>query len=192
MDSPPTGDLTQMLLAWRGGDKDALARFTPLVYNELHRLAQHSMRPERPGHTLQATALVNEAYLTLIDSSRVRWQNRAHFLAVAAQLMRRILVTLARSRPSQKRGGDWSEATLDEGLVVGNQPGSDLVALDAALLSLATLDPRKAQVVEMRFFGGLSFEEIAEALDVSTDTAGRDWSAAKAWLLRELTRGSTS
>jgi RNA polymerase sigma-70 factor (ECF subfamily) len=182
------GDLTELLLAWRRGDDDALTRLTPLVYDELHRLARAYMSRERPGHPLQATALVNEAYLRLTDSSRVQWQNRAHFLAVAAQLMRRVLVDFARTRQSQKRGRDWRQVTLDEGLIVGGEPNVDLLALDQALGRLGLLDPRKVQVVEMRFFGGLSLEDTAEVLGVSPDTVGRDWSAAKAWLLRELTR----
>ena len=189
MDRPLAGEFTQLLLAWREGDQQALVRLTPMVYDELHRLARHYMAQEQPGHTLQPTALVNEAYLRLVDSSKVRWQGRAHFIAIAAQLMRRILVDFARSRRYQKRGGDWRQVTLEEGLVVSGEPGSDFVALDDALQSLASFDPRKAQVVEMRFFGGLTLEETAEVLDVSIDTVGRDWNAAKAWLLRELTRG---
>jgi RNA polymerase sigma-70 factor, ECF subfamily len=179
-------DFTGILLAWRAGDENALATLTPIVYDELHRLARHYMAQERTGHTLQATALVNEAYLRLVDSSRVRWQSRAHFLAVAAQLMRRILVDFARSRRYQKRGGDWTQVTFDETMILGREPGSDLVAIDDALQSLARLDPRKAQVVEMRFFGGLTLEETAEALGISPDTVGRDWTAAKAWLKREM------
>ena len=188
MKSRSPGDITELLLAWHRGDQDALASLTPLVYDELHRLAGVYMARERPGHPLQATALVNEAYLKLTDSSRVRWQNRAHFLAVAAQLMRRILVDFARDRRSLKRGHDWQRVTLDEGLILGGEPNVDLIALDEALRRLGALDPRKVQVVEMRFFGGLSLEETAEVLGVSIDTIGRDWSAAKAWLLRELTR----
>lgn len=189
MVTPPQADFTNILLAWRAGDESALATLTSLVYDELHRLARYYMARERPGHTLQATALVNEAYVKLVDSSRVRWQNRAHFMAIAAQTMRRILVDVARKRRVQKRGADASQVTLHEGLIVGGEPGSDLVALDDALDGLAKLDPRKSRVVELRFFGGLNLEETAEALGVSTDTVGRDWSAAKAWLLRELTRG---
>lgn len=181
-------DVTDLLMAWGNGDENALSRLTPLVYDELHRLAEVYMRREHAGHTLQTTALVNEAYIKLVDSSRVRWQNRAHFFAVAAQLMRRILVDFARNRRYQKRGGDWRQVTLAEGLGVATNPDSDLVALDEALARLARLDPRKARVVELRFFGGLSLEETAEALQVSTDTVGRDWRAAKAWLKRELKR----
>jgi RNA polymerase sigma factor (TIGR02999 family) len=181
-------DVTELLMAWGDGDQDALSRLTPLVYDELHRLAEGYMRREHAGHTLQTTALVNEAYIKLVDSSRVRWQNRAHFFAVAAQLMRRILVDFARNRRYQKRGGDWRQVTLGEGLGVATNVDSDLVALDEALQELAKLDPRKARVVELRFFGGLSLEETAEALQISTDTVGRDWRAAKAWLKRELKR----
>jgi len=188
MKSRSPGDVTELLLAWHAGDQDALASLTPLVYDELHRLAGIYMSRERPGHPLQATALVNEAYLKLTDSSRVRWQNRGHFVAVAAQLMRRILVDFARDRRSQKRGHDWQQVTLDEGVLLGGEPNVDLIALDEALQRLATLDPRKVQVVEMRFFGGLSLDETAEVVGVSVDTISRDWNAAKAWLRRELTR----
>ena len=188
MKSRSPGDITELLLAWHRGDQDALASLTPLVYDELHRLAGIYMSRERPGHPLQATALVNEAYLKLTDSSRVRWQNRGHFVAVAAQLMRRILVDFARDRRSQKRGHDWQQVTLDEGVLLGGEPNVDLIALDEALQRLATLDPRKVQVVEMRFFGGLSLDETAEVVGVSVDTISRDWNAAKAWLRRELTR----
>jgi RNA polymerase sigma factor (TIGR02999 family) len=190
MAAQPQADFTDILLAWRAGDEDALPKLTSIVYDELHRLARYYMARERPDHTLQATALVNEAYLKLVDSSRVRWQNRAHFMAVAAQAMRRILVDFARQRNVLKRGGDAHQVTLHEGLIVGGDPGSDLVALDDALKDLAKLDERKSQVVEMRFFGGLSLTDTAEALGVSPDTVGRDWTAAKAWLLRELTRGT--
>ena len=187
--SQPRHDVTALLMAWGNGDEGALSRLTPFVYDELHRLAEGYMRREHVGHTLQTTALVNEAYIKLVDSSRVRWQNRAHFFAVAAQLMRRILVDFARQRQYQKRGGDWRQVTLAEGLgVAAANLDSDLVALDEALQGLAKLDPRKARVVELRFFGGLSLEETAEALQVSTDTVGRDWRAAKAWLMRELKR----
>jgi RNA polymerase sigma factor (TIGR02999 family) len=183
------GNITQLLLAWSDGDESALDKLTPLVYDELHRLANHYMLRERSGHVLQATALVNEAYVRLVDGSKVRWRNRAHFLAVAAQAMRRILVDFARRRYSHKRGGQWQQKTFDEGLSIAYEPGSDLVALDEALHDLAKLDPRKAKVVELRFFGGLSLEEAAGVLEVSADTVGRDWNAAKAWLLRELRRG---
>jgi RNA polymerase sigma-70 factor, ECF subfamily len=179
-------EVTGLLLAWSNGDKDALSRLTPLVYQELHRVADAYMRREHNGHTLQATALVNEAYIRLVDSSRVRWQNRAHFFAVAAQLMRRILVDFARNRNYQKRGGNWRRVTLVEGVDAGTNFNVDLVSVDEALNGLAKLDERKARVVELRFFGGLSLEETAEALQISTDTVGRDWRAARAWLMREL------
>ena len=181
-------DVTSLLIAWRDGDDEALAHLTPLVYDELHRLAERYMRGEQVGHTLQTTALVNEAYIKLVDSSRVRWQNRAHFFAIAAQLMRRILVDFARRRRYQKRGGDWRKVTLAEGMDVAANVDADLAAVDDALQELSKVDPRKAQVVELRFFGGLSLEETAEALEMSTDTVGRDWTAAKAWLTRELKR----
>ena len=179
-------DVTQWLLAWSQGDARALDRLMPLVHAELHRLARRYMGGERPGHTLQATALVNEAYLRLIDSSKVRWQNRAHFFAVSAQLMRRILVDFARSRHYLKRGGDAQQVSFDEALVVSQEPDEDLVALDDALTVLTRVDARKAKVVELRFFGGLSVEETAEVLKVSADTVMRDWSFAKSWLLREI------
>jgi RNA polymerase sigma-70 factor, ECF subfamily len=181
-------EVTELLMAWRNGDDSALSRLTPLVYEELHRIAAAYMRREKTGHTLQTSALVNEAYIKLVDSSRVRWQNRAHFFAVAAQLMRRVLVDFARSRQYQKRGGDRQQVTLDQRLGFTAKLDSDLVALDAALQGLAKLDPRKARVIELRFFGGLSLEETSEALQVSTDTVGRDWRAAKAWLVCELKR----
>lgn len=182
----PRANPTALLLAWNRGEPNALDALLPLVYEELRRLAGHYMKRERVGHTLQATALVNEAYLRLIEVQQVRWQNRAHFFAMAARLMRRILVDAARSRGYHKRGGGASMLSLDEALVVSTEPGQDLVALDEALTALAALDPRKSQVVEMRFFGGLSLEETAEALHVSRDTVKRDWKMAKLWLLREL------
>ena len=175
-----------MLLAWNRGEPDALDALLPLVHQELRRLAAHYMRRERSCHTLQATALVNEAYLRLIEVQRVQWQNRAHFFAMAARLMRRILVDAARSRGHQKRGGGAPVLSLDEALVVPTEPGKDLVALDEALTALASVDSRKSQVVEMRFFGGLNIDETAEALRVSRDTVKRDWGFAKLWLLREL------
>lgn len=188
MSDQPPGDVTELLLAWGRGSEDALARLTPLVHEELRRVARRHMEGERPGHALQTTALVNEAYLKLVDSSRVRWQNRTHFLAVASQLMRRILVDVARSRGYQKRGGQWQQVTLHDWAAVSPGPDPDLVALDEALDRLEKIDPRKVKVIEMRFFAGLSLEETAEALQVSADTVGRDWSAARAWLRRELTR----
>ncbi len=188
MDRQSTQEITQLLLAWSDGDQEALPRLTPLVYAELRRLARRYMGRESPGHTLQTTALVHEAWLKLIDQRRVRWQNRAHFFGVSAQLMRRILVDMARSRNYLKRGGGARQVELAEPLVVSKERDADISALDEALDALAAFDPRKARVVELRFFGGLSVEETAEVLKVSTDTVTRDWQAAKAWLYRELSR----
>ena len=177
---------TALLLRWGKGDPTALDQLMPLVERELHQIARRCMAGERAGHSLQATALVNEAYLRLIDTKGIAWQDRAHFIAVAARMMRRILVDHARSRHYQKRGGRAAHVTLDEALVVAAEPEQDFVALDAALTALAEVDPRKSQVVEMRFFGGLTLEETAEALHISRDTVKRDWTMAKLWLLREL------
>jgi RNA polymerase sigma factor (TIGR02999 family) len=174
------------LLAWGQGDVRAFDRLVPLVHSELRRLARRHMGRERPGHTLQATALVNEAYLRLVAVNRVRWQNRAHFFAMAARMMRRILVDSARARGNDKRGGGARKVSLNDALVVADEPAQDLVALDEALTALEEIHPRKSQVVELRFFGGLSLEETAEALHISTDTVKRDWRFAKLWLLREL------
>jgi RNA polymerase sigma factor (TIGR02999 family) len=179
-------DITQLLQAWTEGDKQALDKLMPLVYRELHRLAQRSMARERSGHTLLTTALVNEAYLRLVDARKVNFQNRAHFFAVSAQLMRRILVEFARRHGSLKRGGEVQRVSLEENLVVYGERGPDLVALDDALRALAALDTRRSRVVELRFFGGLSVEETAEALSVSPETVMHDWKLAKAWLLREM------
>ena len=179
------GDVSQLLYAWRDGDQSALQKLTPIVYRELQRLARRYMRGERPGHSLQATALVNEAYLRLIDYERMQWQDRAHFFAVSAQLMRRILVEHAR-RHNLKRGGGVPRVAFDEAVLVGGERAADLVALDDAMTALSRLDPRKAQVVELRFFGGLSVAETAEVLKISEVTVMRDWSTAKAWLYREL------
>jgi RNA polymerase sigma factor (TIGR02999 family) len=187
---PAGGDVSQLLRAWSQGDLSALERLAPIVYKELHRLARHYMKGERPGHVLQTTALVNEAYMRLVDYKRMQWQNRAHFFAVSAQLMRRILVEHAR-RQNLKRGGGVQHVSLEEAAVVGGDRAADLVALDAAMEALARLDPRKVQVVKMRFFGGLSVEETAEVLKVSPVTVMRDWSTAKAWLYRELAGGTT-
>jgi RNA polymerase sigma factor (TIGR02999 family) len=178
--------VTGLLLAWGEGDGAALEQLMPLVHTELRRLARRYMGHERPGHTLQATALVNEAYLRLVDVRQIQWQNRAHFFAMSARLMRRILVDFARSKHYQKRGGNARKVTFDEALAVSHERGGDLVAVDDALVALAKVDPRKSQVVEMRFFGGLSVEETAEALHVSVDTVMRDWKLAKVWLVREL------
>ena len=177
---------TTLLLAWGRGDETALDQLIPLVHDELRQLARRHMAGERPGHTLQATALVNEAYLRLIEVNQVRWQNRAHFFAMASRVMRRILVDAARARGYQKRGAGAEKVSLDEALLVSGEPRQDLIALDDALNALAAFDLRKSQVVEMRFFGGLSVEETAEALHVSADTVMRDWRLAKAWLVREL------
>jgi RNA polymerase sigma factor (TIGR02999 family) len=183
-------DTSLLLRAWSGGDQTALDKLTPIVYRELHRLAGRCMSRERPGNSLQTTALVNEAYLRLVDYKRMRWQNRAHFFAVSAQLMRRILVEHAR-RHNLKRGGGAPHVSLEEAAIVGGGQDADLVALDDALNALAKIDPRKVQVVEMRFFGGLSVEETAAVLKVSAVTVKRDWRAARAWLYRELTGGTT-
>jgi len=177
---------TALLLAWGRGDTGALERLVPLVHEELHRLARRYMRHERPGQTLQTTALVNEAYLRLIEVKQVRWQNRAHFFAMSARVMRRILVDAARARGNQRRGGGAPRVSLDQALDVSQQPHQDLAVLDDALQALEVAHPRKGQVVELRFFGGLSVEETAEALHVSPDTVKRDWRFAKLWLLREL------
>jgi RNA polymerase sigma-70 factor (ECF subfamily) len=186
---PAVGDVSTLLRAWSGGDQNALARLTPVVYDELRRLARRYMKRERPGHSLQTTALVNEAYMRLVDYERMQWQNRAHFFAVSSQLMRRILVERAR-RHNLKRGAGVQHVSLEEAAMVGGARAADLVALDDAMNALARLDPRKVQVVEMRFFGGLSVEETAEVLKVSPVTVMRDWSTAKAWLYRELAGGT--
>jgi RNA polymerase sigma factor (TIGR02999 family) len=179
-------DVTRLLRAWSQGDESALQNLIPMVYRELRRLAHRYMRRERPGHTLQTTALIHEAYQRLIDTPHIGWQDRAHFYAVCAQLMRRILVDYARSRRYQKRGGGIQLSMLDEMLVPPSERGRDLVALDEALTALATVDPRKAEVVELRFFGGLTADETADVLKISPDTVLRDWKVARVWLLREL------
>jgi RNA polymerase sigma-70 factor (ECF subfamily) len=184
-----TDQVCELLRAWSNGDTSALERLTPIVYEELHRLARRYMRGERPDHSLQTTALVNEAYLRLVGYERMKWQNRAHFFAVSAQLMRRILVEHAR-RHNLKRGDGVPHVSLDEAALVGGNRAADLVALDDAMNTLAQLDPRKAQVVEMRFFGGLSVDETAAVLKVSPATVMRDWSTAKAWLYRDLAGGT--
>jgi RNA polymerase sigma-70 factor (ECF subfamily) len=192
MTAHPQPDVTQLLLAWGNGDSSALEQLVPIVYQELRRLAKHYMRQERPGHTLQATALVNEAYLRLIDLNRIQWQDRAHFFAVAAQTMRRILVEFARRRNRQKRGGRGQQVALDEAAAVSRDQGVDLVALNEALRGLVAVDARMSQVVELRFFGGLSIEETADVLKISSETVMRDWRTAKAWLLRELSRSRSA
>ena len=184
-------EVTGLLQAWSGGDQAALEKLMPLVYAELHRLAKRYMGHEHAGHSLQTSALVNEAYLRLVDAHGVRWQNRAHFFAVSAQIMRRILVDFARTRQNLKRGGGALQVTLDEGLVVSSKGGADLLALDEALEKLAILNPRQSRVVELRYFGGLKEEEAAEALNVSSRTVRHDWSLARAWLYRELSCGSS-
>src|ERR1700733_1058105 len=183
--------VTQLLKAWGQGDDGALAQLAPLVENELHRLAHKYMRQESPGQTLQTTALVNEVYVRLIDSQQVTWQNRAHFFAVSARMMRRILTDFARARSFQKRSAGMIQVSWDEALAVSPQPDADIVALDGALTQLTLLDPRKAQVVELRFFGGLNVEETAEVLEVSQQTVLRDWKFAKSWLLRALSERKT-
>jgi RNA polymerase sigma factor (TIGR02999 family) len=182
----PAESPTALLLAWGRGEADAFDRLVPLVHEELRRLALRYMSRERPGHTLQATALVNEAYLRLIEIDQVRWQNRAHFFAMSARAMRRILVDSARAKGSEKRGGGIPRVALDDALLVGPMADPSLVALDDALLALEAFHPRKSQVVELRYFGGLSIEETSEALHISPDTVKRDWQFAKLWLLREL------
>jgi len=184
--TPP--DATALLQAWSDGDASAFDKLVPLVYGELHALADRYMRNERPDHTLQPTSLVNEAYVRLIDVNRVRWQNRAHFLAVAANTMRRILVDFARKRHRHKRGGDVTLIALDDAMDIDQTRSADLVAVDDALTALAAVDQRMSQVVELRFFGGLTVEETAAALNISPETVMRDWRTAKAWLHRELSR----
>ena len=186
MTAPSSHSVTQLLLSWRQGDAAALDQLVPVVYQKLRRLARHYMAGQRPGHTLQATALLNEAYMRLIDCEQVNWKDRAHFFAISAQMMRRVLLEFARSRRYQKRGGGARKTSLDEGLIASPQRGQDLVALDDALQALAADYPRQAQVVELRFFGGLSAEETAEVLHVSAITVMRDWQLAKVWLAREL------
>jgi RNA polymerase sigma factor (TIGR02999 family) len=177
---------TELLLAWGRGEAQAFEQLVPLVHEELRRLARRHMARERQNHTLQASALVNEAYLRLIDLNQMQWQNRAHFFAMSARVMRRILVDFARARRNEKRGGGAPNVTLDEALLPAKTAGHDIEALDDALNALAVVHPRKSDVVEMRYFGGLSLEETAEALHVSIDTVKRDWRFAKLWLLREL------
>lgn len=186
MSTPSPNEVTQLLLAWGQGDASALERLMPVVYDELKRLAHRHMGGEREHHVLQTTALVNEAYLRLIDSSRVQWQNRAHFFAVSSQLMRRVLVDLARARDREKRGGGRMQVSLNESVVGADERRADLIALDDALNALAATDERASRVVEMRFFGGLENHEVAEAIGVSPETVKRDWRWARAWLLKEM------
>lgn len=187
--SSPSHDVTQLLVAWSQGDRAALDELTPLVYDELKRLAHRYMRRENPGHSLQTTALVNEAYLRLTEGKPVNWQDRTHFFAVSANVMRRILIDMANSRNAQKHGGGVRHVALEEALVVAAGRDADLLALDDALKALAEIDPRKSRVVELRYFGGLSVEETAAVLNVSPDTVMRDWKMAKAWLLKEMSKG---
>jgi RNA polymerase sigma factor (TIGR02999 family) len=181
-------DVTALLIEWRSGDTGAVERLLPLVHAELRRLAKRHMAGERPDHVLQATALVNEVYMRLVDIRRVQWQDRAHFFAMAARLMRRVLVDFARARKNQKRGGELRRVTFDQDLPVASGTPDDLIAIDDALRALAAQYERKSQVVELRFFGGLGVEETAEVLKISAETVMRDWKFAKNWLLRELSR----
>ena len=192
MESPTSQQITQLLQAWGQGEETALNRLLPIVNQELRRLARRYMFGEHPGHTLQTTALVNEAYLRLVNAREVNWQNRAHFFALSAQLMRRILVDSARARRGQKRGGENPKVTLDEGLVGPREKGEDLVALDDALKTFAQVDARKSRMVELRFFGGLSVEETAEVLKVHPNTVLRDWRLAKMWLKREMSKAEAN
>lgn len=188
--TPPSHEVTELLVDWSNGNQAALEKLLPLVYEELHHLAHRYMGRERPGHTLQTSGLVNEAYLRLIDQSRVHWQNRAHFYGIAAQVMRRILVDYARNRHYAKRGGSARQVSLNEALIVSEERSAEVVALDESLKNLAEIDPRKSQIVELRFFVGLSIEETAEVLAVSPGTVMRDWTLAKAWLRRAMTSDS--
>ena len=184
----PSNEITELLLSWGSGDKEALVQLIPIVYEELHRLAQHQLAGERTGHTLQTTALVNEAYVKLVDQKRVKWQSRFHFFSVAAKLMRRILIDYARSRQFAKRAGGGSALPLDEAIVMTPERALELIDLDEALTALASYDERKARIVELRFFSGLSIEETSALLEVSPGTVMKDWTLAKAWLLDQINR----
>jgi len=186
MRESPSQGVTRLLLAWRQGKQDALDQLIPIVYEELRQQAHRYLQREQRGHSLQTTALINETYLRLLDCNKIGWKNRAHFFAITAQMMRRILVDYARSRRSRKRGGGLEKTTLDENLTFSTARNSDLVALDDALNALALIDERRSRVVELRFFGGLSIEETAEVLGVCPDTVVRDWRLAKVWLAREV------
>jgi RNA polymerase sigma factor (TIGR02999 family) len=188
MEDPSADDVTMLLQAWNAGDEQVLDRLTALVYADLHRAAHRYMAGERSSHTLQTTALIHEVYLRLVDVKRIHWQDRSHFLAICARLMRRILIDWANKHNAQKHGGKAPHLPLDEALTVSSQPHPDLLKVDDALNRLAKVDQRKSQVVELRFFGGLSVEETAEVLQVSGETVMRDWKLAKVWLLRELNR----
>lgn len=181
-------DITQLLRDWGRGEESALDRLMPAVYAELRRIARNFMRRQNPGHTLQTTALVNEAFLNLVDSSRVNWQSRTHFFAIAAQLMRRVLVDAARRKNSKKRGGEYLRVTLDNGADIAPENNMDLIALDDALTRLAELNPRHSRIVELRYFGGLTEEQVAETLNISARTVRRDWTLARSFLFRELNR----
>ena len=191
MEVKVSGDVTRLLVDWCDGDQEALAQLIPLVYDELHRQAEGMMRRERQGHTLQPTALVHEAFLQLIDQNRIRWQNRAQFFGVAAQLMRRIVLKYARSQNTDKRGGQAVKVPLDEALARAEMRAPELIALDEALTRLATFDERQSKIVEMRYFGGLTIEEVAECLELSTATVKREARIARAWLQREMSRRAT-
>jgi RNA polymerase sigma factor (TIGR02999 family) len=188
---PKPDDVTQLLIAWGQGDQAAMDQLMPLVYDELRRLAKSHMRRERGANTLQTTALVHEAYLRLVDQKESNWQNRSHFFAIAAKMMRRILVDHARARQSRKRGGDARQVAFDEALEVSGERAAEMVALDEALTELAEFDERKSRMVELRFFGGLSIEETAEVLGVSPGTVMRDWTLAKTWLQRRINKRDT-
>lgn len=188
MAQPTTPEITQLLLAWREGDPAALEQLMPLVYSELRRLARGYMNRQRTGHTLQTTALVNEAYLRLVDSNRVRWQDRAHFFAVSAQLMRRVLVDFARGRGNLKRGGGATHIALENAPELLDERSPDFIALDDALTTLAEMNSRQCRIVELRYYGGLSEDETAEVLQISARTVRREWNLARAWLYRELSR----
>lgn len=187
----PSNEITELLIAWSGGDKKALDELMHIVYDELHRLAHHHLAKERQDHTLQTTALVNEAYMKLVDQKRVKWQNRSHFFALSSQLMRRILVDYARSRQYAKRGGGASALPLNEALIVTPERAAEMIALDDALTELAKHDERKARIVELRFFAGMNIDETSELLGVSPGTVMKDWTLAKAWLQREMDRSSS-
>ncbi|HRJ90159.1 MAG: sigma-70 family RNA polymerase sigma factor [Blastocatellia bacterium] len=180
--------ITKLLLQWREGKAEALDELVPLVHDELRRIARNFMRRQNPGHTLQTTALVNEAFIRLVDSNRVNWQDRNHFFAISAQLMRRVLVDVARRKNSLKRGGERVQVTLDDKLNVSDEKETDIIALDEAMSLLAELNPRQSQIVELRYFGGLTEEQIADTLEISSRTVRRDWNLARAWLFRELNR----
>lgn len=186
----PTSEITGLLIQWGNGDRAALERLVPLVERELHRMAHNYMRHERKGHTLETSGLINETFMRLVDQSRVKWQNRAHFFAIAAQIMRRILLNYARDRQRQKRGGGALQVSLNHVIVISPEKSCELIALDEALEKLSGIDERKSRVVELRYFGGLSVDEIAEVLDVSAVTVNRDWKMARAWLAREIGHGT--